>query len=278
MTTSFRIHLAISSIHEKMSFEFRFWAHFFAFQNPDTRSKIFRTALKKFALRADDDTRSWLIEQFNEWQVFDVQTQKWKSLNVNGGDYTDLMKRFTTKFPKAEGQLTEKQIRLFFSRLRKKIKTRVNEETSQNIIDDKVREEVVKELMKIKEKFACTMDTDQTSSSPGETKEVSRKRPESKRSRRKVKRVKSTQQTRSTSVRRHPVRRARQRPRRRTSRRRVSCKKTSPQSILFNNGTEIASHHVHFCPLLPLLPPPSNSIIYFLPSSHLKFHLFIDYI
>ena len=74
----------------------------------------------------NDDTRSWLIEQFNEWQVFDVQTQKWKSVNVNGGDYTDLMKRFTTKFPKAEDQLTEKQIRSFFSRLRKKIKTRVN--------------------------------------------------------------------------------------------------------------------------------------------------------
>ena len=167
-----------------------------------------------------------MIEQFNEWQVFDVQTQKWKSINVNGGDYTDLMKRFTTKFPKAEDQLTEKQIRSFFSRLRKKIKTRVNEETSQKIIDDKVRDEVVKELIKIKEKFASTMDTDQTSSSPGETKEVSRKRPGSQRSRRKVKRVRSTvrrRPARRRPVRRRPVRRSRQRPRGRTSRRRVSC-------------------------------------------------------
>ena len=53
MTTSFNIHLAISSIHGKISFQFRFWAHFFALQNPDTRFKIFRTALKKFALRAE---------------------------------------------------------------------------------------------------------------------------------------------------------------------------------------------------------------------------------
>eukprot|EP00493_Phyllostaurus_siculus_P002758 UN02771 len=82
--------------------------------------------------------------------------------------------------------------------------------------------------MKIKEKFASTMDADQTSSSPGETKEVSRKRPGSQRSRRKVKRVRSTQQARRTSVRRRPVRRrpvrrSRQRPRGKTSRRRVSC-------------------------------------------------------
>ena len=134
---------------------------------------------------------------------------------------TRLMKRFTTKFSKAEDQLTEKQIRSFFCRLRKKIKTRVNEETSQKIIDDKVREEVVKELVKIKEKFASTMDTDQTNSSPGETKEVSRKRPGSQRSRRKVKRVRST--VRRRPARRRPVRRSRQRPRGRTSRRRVSC-------------------------------------------------------
>ena len=183
-----------------------------------------------------------MIEQFNEWQVFDVQTQKWKSLNVNGGDYTDLMKRFTTKFSKAEGQLTEKQIRLFFSRLRKKIKTRVNEETSQNIIDDKVREEVVKELMKIKEKFASTMDTDQTSSSPGETKEVSRKRPGSQRSRRKVKRVRSTQQARRTSVRRRPVRRTRQRPRGRTSCQRVSCRRRHRSQSYSTMGRKYISY------------------------------------
>ena len=53
MGITFNIHLAIYSIHDKISFEFRFWAHFFALQNPDTRCKIFRTALKKFALRAE---------------------------------------------------------------------------------------------------------------------------------------------------------------------------------------------------------------------------------
>ena len=52
----FDIHLAISSIHDKFSFQFRFRAHFFAFQNTDTRLKIFPTALKKFALRAENET------------------------------------------------------------------------------------------------------------------------------------------------------------------------------------------------------------------------------
>ena len=54
MVPFFDIHLAISSIHGKFSFEFRFWTHFFALQNPDTRSKIFPTAPKKFALRAEN--------------------------------------------------------------------------------------------------------------------------------------------------------------------------------------------------------------------------------
>ena len=49
----FNMHLAICSIHGKISFQFRFRAHFFALQNPDTRLKIFPTALKKFALRAE---------------------------------------------------------------------------------------------------------------------------------------------------------------------------------------------------------------------------------
>ena len=57
MPPFFDIHLTISSIHGKISFEFRFWAHFFASRNPDTRSKIFRTALKKFALRADENVK-----------------------------------------------------------------------------------------------------------------------------------------------------------------------------------------------------------------------------
>ena len=53
MGTRFHVYLTISSIHGKFSFEFRFWAHFFALRNTDTRSKIFPTALKKFALRAE---------------------------------------------------------------------------------------------------------------------------------------------------------------------------------------------------------------------------------
>ena len=66
---------------------------------------------------------------------FDQKSKKSQNLQIShiffvidnfwGGDYTDLMKRFTAKFPKTEDQLTEKQIRSFFSRLRKKIKTRV---------------------------------------------------------------------------------------------------------------------------------------------------------
>ena len=113
----------------------------------------------------------------------------------------------------------------FFSRLRKKIKARVNEKASQKIIDDKVREEVVKELMKIKEKFTSAMDINQTSLSPGETNKVSQKRPGTQISRRRVRRINSTQETRRTSVRRRPVRRTRQRPRSRASRRRVSCRR-----------------------------------------------------
>ena len=54
MLRFFHIHLTIPSIHGKFLFQFRFWAHFFASQNPDTRLKIFPTALKKFALRADN--------------------------------------------------------------------------------------------------------------------------------------------------------------------------------------------------------------------------------
>ena len=54
MVPFFDIPLAISSIHDKTSFEFRFWAHFFASRITDTRSKIFPTALKKFALRAEN--------------------------------------------------------------------------------------------------------------------------------------------------------------------------------------------------------------------------------
>ena len=55
MGTRFHVYLTIPSLHEKISFQFRFWAHFFALRNPDTRLKIFPTALKKFALRAEKE-------------------------------------------------------------------------------------------------------------------------------------------------------------------------------------------------------------------------------
>ena len=58
MPPFFDIYVAISSIHDKIPFEFRFWAHFFALRNTDTRSKIFPTALKKFALRAENMARA----------------------------------------------------------------------------------------------------------------------------------------------------------------------------------------------------------------------------
>ena len=77
MVRFFNIHLTIPSIHGKFSFEFRFWAHFFAFQNTDTRLKIFPTALKKFALRADDlkSALHWRISFFlflflSHWPCF----------------------------------------------------------------------------------------------------------------------------------------------------------------------------------------------------------------
>ena len=54
MVGFFDIHLTMSSINGKISFQFRFWTHFFAFRNTDTRLKIFPTALKKFALRAEN--------------------------------------------------------------------------------------------------------------------------------------------------------------------------------------------------------------------------------
>ena len=53
MVTRFHVYLTISSINGKISFQFQFWAHFFASRNTDIRLKIFPTALKKFALRAD---------------------------------------------------------------------------------------------------------------------------------------------------------------------------------------------------------------------------------
>ena len=61
------------SIHGKILFQFRFWAHFFAFQNIDTRLKIFPTALKKFALRADhEESRAWFLKSWTETFTIDV--------------------------------------------------------------------------------------------------------------------------------------------------------------------------------------------------------------
>jgi len=70
MVRFFEIHLARSSLHGKISFQFRFWAHFFAFRNPDTRLKIFPIALKKFALRAENPSpvfESWTADIPAQW-------------------------------------------------------------------------------------------------------------------------------------------------------------------------------------------------------------------
>ena len=82
MAPFFDIHLAISSIHGKISFEFRFWAHFFAFQNPDTRLKIFPTALKKFALRAEKRISKFsdTIENFDPESSLPFRA--WKRIDI----------------------------------------------------------------------------------------------------------------------------------------------------------------------------------------------------
>ena len=69
-----------------------------------------------------------------------------------GGNFQGLMDRFIETFPNVEDQLTEKQIRSYFSRLRAKIKSGINEARSQEIINEKVRNEVIQELQKIQKK------------------------------------------------------------------------------------------------------------------------------
>ena len=101
----------------------------------------------------NDRTRNWLINEFHKWQKFDVSTQKWKGTNVYSG-YTDLMESFRSHFPKAEDQLTEKQIKSFFSRMRNKVKVAANEQRTQNFINEKVQEELMKELLKLKHTFS----------------------------------------------------------------------------------------------------------------------------
>ena len=97
----------------------------------------------------NDRTKAWLDKEFDAWQKFDPQTQKWKTINVVGGNFQGLMDRFIETFPNVEDQLTEKQIRSYFSRLRAKIKSGINEARSQDIINEKVRNEVIQELQKI---------------------------------------------------------------------------------------------------------------------------------
>ena len=101
----------------------------------------------------NDRTKAWLDKEFDAWQKFDLQTQKWKTINVVGGNFKGLMNRFIENFPDVKDQLTEKQIRSYLSRLRAKIKSRINEARSQDIINEKVRNEVIKELQKIKERM-----------------------------------------------------------------------------------------------------------------------------
>ena len=52
-----------------------------------------------------------------------------------------------------EDQLTEKQIRSYFSRLRPKIKSGINGARSHDIINEKVRNEVIQELQKIQKRM-----------------------------------------------------------------------------------------------------------------------------
>ena len=70
-----------------------------------------------------------------------------------GGNFKGLMDRFIESFPNVEDQLTEKQIRSYFSRLRAKIKSGINEARSQDIINEKVRNEVIQELQKIQKRM-----------------------------------------------------------------------------------------------------------------------------
>ena len=55
--------------------------------------------------------------------------------------------------------LTTKQIRSFFSRLRSKIKSAANQKQTQELIDKKVQHELVKELIKLKEKTFMRIQT-----------------------------------------------------------------------------------------------------------------------
>ena len=50
------------------------------------------------------------------------------------------MDDFQVKFPDPKDRLTPKQIKSFFSRLRKKIKDSLNEEQLRRLIDEKVKE------------------------------------------------------------------------------------------------------------------------------------------
>ena len=126
---------------DKMKFD-NFFHQGFAFEQLNRNNNKF-----------NDRTRSWLTNEFHKWQKFDVSTQKWKGTNVYSG-YTDLMASFRQEFPKAEDQLTEKQIKSFFSRMRNKVKVAANEQRTQNLINEKVQEELMKELLKIKHTFS----------------------------------------------------------------------------------------------------------------------------
>ena len=133
-----------------------------------------------------------------------------------GGNFKGLMDRFIETFPNVEDQLTEKQIRSYFSRLRAKIKRGINEARSQEIINEKVRNEVIQELEKIQKRM--------TGSNEIESKEIvqpsTTPRRRSTRRKRNSKRPKTTpRRARVKRVKRRPKARSRRRPSGKTTRR-----------------------------------------------------------
>ena len=125
------------------------------------------------------------------------------------------MERFIETFPNVEDQLTEKQIRSYFSRLRAKIKSGINEARSQEIINEKVRNEVIQELQKIQKKMTGSNEIESEENLQPST--TTRRRPARRQRNRKRPQTTTRRVRRVKRVRRRPNRRPRERSRRRPS-------------------------------------------------------------
>ena len=145
-----------------------------------------------------------------------------------GGNFKGLMDRFIETFPNVEDQLTEKQIRSYFSRLRAKIKSGINEARSQDIINEKVRNEVIQELQKIQKKMTGSNEIESEENLQPST--TTRRRPARRQRNRKRPQTTTRRVRRVKRVRRRPKRRLRRRPKDR-SRRRPSGKTTRRRKI-----------------------------------------------